>query len=86
MGVETVLIEHCPHCRGAHSYRLEVERAVIIKVLDSKKREKPSTMKTTQLFTCPLQNEQYRASLYLQDTSSDRIKAVTVIGLAEGSY
>ncbi len=83
MGVETVLIEHCPHCRGSHSYKLEVERAVTIKMKAGKKREQVSTVKTTQLFTCPSTNEQYRASLYLQDTSSDRIRAVAVIGLAE---
>jgi hypothetical protein len=53
-----------------------------MKVRAGKKREHPSTVKTTQVFTCPLKNEQYQASLYLEDTSFDRIKAVAVIGLA----
>ncbi|HME42792.1 MAG TPA: hypothetical protein VKF36_06880 [Syntrophorhabdales bacterium] len=82
MSEETVRIEHCPHCRGAHVYRLEVERAIALTVVTRKRREKPTKVKTTQLFICPLQNEQYRASLILEDTSSDRIRAVTVIGLA----
>jgi hypothetical protein len=83
VSIETIRIEHCPHCRGAHSYKLEVERAIIIKVLGSKKREQPATVKTTPLFICPLKNEPYRASLYLHDTSCDRIRAVAVIGLAD---
>ena len=83
MSEETVRIEHCPHCRGAHVYRLEVERAIALRVPTRKKREQPSTIKTTQVFICPLQNEQYQASLVLEDTSSDRIRAVTVIGLAD---
>jgi hypothetical protein len=83
MGIETIRIEHCPHCRGSHSYKLEVERTIIIKVLGVKKREQSSTVKTTQRFICPLKNEPYQASLNLHDTSSDRIRAVTVIGLAD---
>lgn len=83
MSIETIRIEHCPHCRGSHSYKLDVTRASIMKVVASKKREKPSTVRTTQLFTCPLKNEQYRVSVDLRDTSSDRIRAVAVIGLAD---
>jgi hypothetical protein len=49
----------------------------------SKKHEQSSTVKITQFFICPLKNEPYKASLYLQDTSSNRIKAVAVIGLAD---
>ena len=82
MSIEKIRIEHCPHCRGSHSYRLEVERALIMKVRTGKKHEPPTTVKTTQVFTCPLKNEQYQASLYLEDTSFDRIKAVAVIRLA----
>jgi hypothetical protein len=83
MSTETVCMQNCPHCGGAHSYVLEVERAIIIRVLTThKKHEKPSRVKVTQLFACPLKNEQYQAAFYLQDTSSDRIKAVGVIGLS----
>jgi Zn-finger nucleic acid-binding protein len=84
MSKETVRIEMCPHCRGAHAYQLEVERANIIKVLRThKKGEKPSRVKVSPHFVCPVRNEKYQVSLYLQDTSSDRIRAVSVIGLVE---
>jgi hypothetical protein len=83
MSKETIRIEHCPYCKCAHTYKLEVERAIIIKVLIThKKRENPSRVKVTQSFLCPSNDEQYRASFYLEDTSSDRIKAVAVIGLS----
>ena len=86
MSKETVCIQNCPHCRGVHTYTLEVERAIVIQVLTThKKHEKPSRVKVTQLFVCPLRNEQYQASFYLQDTSSDRIRAVAVIGLSAHS-
>ena len=83
MSEERVRIERCPHCQSAHIYRLEVERTVIMKVSTGKQREKPTSVKTSQIFTCPSKNERYRASLLLEDTSSDRIRAVTVIGLAD---
>jgi Zn-finger nucleic acid-binding protein len=86
MSKEIVRIEMCPHCRGAHAYQLEVERANIIKVLRThKKGEKPSRVKVCPHFVCPVRNEQYQVSFYLQDTSSDRIRAVSVIGLVEGT-
>jgi len=86
MSEETVLVEICPHCRGAHTYRLLVARAVTLSVLPpSKKREKPSNVEVTQVFVCPLKDQTYEASFYLQDTSSDRIRAVSVIGLVEES-
>jgi hypothetical protein len=86
MSEETVLVEMCPHCQGEHVYRLNVERAVRLRVPSlSKKREQPSSVKVTQVFVCPLKNQQYEVSFYLQDRSSDRIRAVSVIGLVEES-
>jgi hypothetical protein len=84
MSEETVLVEICPHCRGAHTYRLNVERAVRLKVPSlSKKRETASNVEINQIFVCPLKDQTFEASFYLQDTSFDRIRAVSVIGLAE---
>ena len=84
MSEETFRIEVCPHCRHTHTYRLEVERAITMKIpAVRKKHEEPSTVKVTQLLVCPLKNEQYKVSFYLEDTSSDRIRAVAVIGLVE---
>jgi hypothetical protein len=84
MSKETIRIETCPHCRGAHTYTLEVERAHIIKVPTTrKKHEKPSSVKLSPHLICPLKNEYYQVTFYLQDTSSNRIRAVSVIGLVE---
>ena len=84
MSKETVHIPLCPHCRGGHAYTLEVARAIVPEVLTPrKKRGEPTRVKVTRPFACPLKNEYYQASFYLHDTSSDRIRAVSVIGLAE---
>ena len=74
----------CPQCKGRHTYMLAVERAVRLKVPSlTKKREKPSSVEVTQVFVCPLKERPFEASFYLQDTSSDRIRSVRVIGVAE---
>lgn len=84
MSEETVEIEDCTHCGGSHPYALKVERVILIKMLiASDMFERPRSVKVTRLFVCPVKNKQYQATFYLEDTSSDRIKKVTVIGLAE---
>jgi hypothetical protein len=84
MSKETVRIETCPHCRGAHTYKLEVERNNTIKTpATRKKHEKPSRVAVTLRLVCSLKKEYYHVSFYLQDTSSDRVRAVSVIGLVE---
>ena len=84
MSRETFRIGICPYCRGAHTYQLEVERAVLMRMPGTrKKHEKPSKVEVTQLFFCPLKNEEYEVQFHLQDTSADRIRAVSVIGLVE---
>ena len=82
MSEETIHVSSCPYCKGAHTYRLEVERArVLMMPSNQKKREPETTVKITSQIFCPLNDEQYQVSYYLQDTSSDRIRAVSVIGL-----
>jgi hypothetical protein len=86
MSEETIRVRTCPHCKGAHTYRLEVERARVITMSTSRKKgEHPSTVKITSRLLCPLRDEPYQASFYLKDTASDRIKAVSVIGLMRES-
>ena len=83
MSTETVVIEECTHCGRTHTYALEVERVVFIKMLTmSDMSERPRSVKLTRLFVCPVKNEQYQATFYLEDSSPNRIKEVTVIGLA----
>jgi hypothetical protein len=84
MSEEAVLVKVCPQCKAPHTYKLSVERAIRLKVPSlTKKREKPSSVGITLVFVCPFKNQTYEASFYLQDTSSDRIRAVRVMGLAE---
>lgn len=84
MSEETVEIEDCPHCGGIHTYKIDVNRAYMIKALmASDMFERPRTVEVTQFFVCPVKNEQYEATFYSEDTSSNRIKDVRVIGPAE---
>jgi hypothetical protein len=82
MSKETVEIERCI-CGGAHTYTLEVDRAILIKIVTmSDMSERPRSVKITRLFVCPVKKEQFQATFYLEDTSSSRIKDVRVVGLA----
>ncbi len=82
MSKETVRVTACPLCRGVHTYALEVERAIVLSVhTRRKKSEPPSAVKITSRFTCPVHDRHYDASFHLQDTSADRIRAVSVVGL-----
>jgi hypothetical protein len=84
MSDETVKIKGCPHCGNAHTYALEVERAIVLKnILMDDTSEQPRRVKITRLFICPENNEQYQGTFYLYDTSSDRIQNVSVTGLVE---
>lgn len=84
MSDETVKINRCPHCGNAHTYALEVERAFVLKRITMDDfSEQPRRVKVTRLFICPENNEQYQGTFSLYDTSSDRIKNVSVTGLAE---
>jgi len=84
MSDETVKIKGCPHCGNAHSYVLEVERALVLKYITMADfSEQPRRVKVTRIFICPDNNQQYQGTFYLYDTSSDRIKNVSVAGLAE---
>ena len=81
---EIVSIRNCPHCRATHYYKLEVERTILMKWMGSfDTPEQPRTVKVTRLFVCPVKHEQYQGTFYLQDTSSNRIKDVKVIDIAE---
>ncbi len=85
MSEETIEIEDCPHCEGNHIYKIEVDRAYMIKaVIASDMFERSRTVEVTQFFVCPVMNERYEATFYLEDTSSSRIKNVRVVGPAEG--
>ncbi len=83
MATEHLDIPNCPKCPDVHRYKLDVERALVIKMLTmSDMSERPRQVKVTRLFTCPTTNEEFEARFILTDTSSDRIKDVKVVGIA----
>lgn len=83
MSTEYIDIPNCPKCKFGHRYKLNIERAIVLKMITmSDMNEQPRQVKITRLFTCPKQNEDFEATFILADTSSDRIKDVQVIGIA----
>ena len=83
MSAEHIDIPTCPKYKGGHRYKLDVERAIVLKMLTmSDLNERTRHVKITRLFTCPVRNEEFQASFILIDTSSDRIKNVQVVGVA----
>jgi len=81
MASEYVKITGCPKCQGEHKYRLEVKRALIMKMLTaSDMNERPRTVRLTRLFTCPKTQADYQATFTVTDTSHNRIEGVTVLG------
>ncbi len=84
MGTEHLDIPNCPKCKDAHRYKLNVERAIVMKFLTMPDTsEPPKRVRITRLFTCPTRNEEFQASFILTYTSSSRIKSVEVEGIAD---
>ena len=83
MATEHLDIPNCPKCSDGHRYKLEVDIALVIKMLTmSDMIERPRQVRITRLFTCPTTNEEFEARFILTDTSSNRIKDVKVVGIA----
>ena len=83
MSTEYLEIPKCPKCSDGHRYKLNVERSIVMKMLTADDmNESPRSVKITRLFTCPIKNEEFQVKFVLYDTSSDRIKDVTVIGIS----
>lgn len=85
MSTEYLDIPNCPKCAQAHRYRLDVDRALIIKALTmSDMSERARSVRFSRLFTCPTKNEDFVAHFILTDTSSNRIQNVSLKGIAHG--
>lgn len=83
MWVEFIKIAVCPKCKQQHRYRLEVKRAIVMKMETmSDMNERRRDVRVTRLFTCPKTQEDYQATFTLTDTSSNRIEDVSVVGEA----
>ncbi len=84
MATEYLDIPNCPKCTDGHRYKLEVDRALVIKMLTmSDMSERPRQVRITRLFTCPTKNKEFEARFILTDTSSNRINNVKVVGIAD---
>lgn len=84
MATEYLDIPNCPKCTEVHRYKLEVDRAVVMKMLTmTDMSERARQVRITRLFTCPTKNEEFEVRFILTDTSSSRIKDVTVVGIAD---
>jgi hypothetical protein len=87
MADEYLNIKSCPKCTNEHKYKLKVDRAVVLKYISpSDLYEQPRTVRMTRLFTCPITNADFQATFTLTDTSSDRIEAVNVVGVAKDEH
>ena len=83
MSAEYIDIPNCPKCSLSHRYKLEVDRSVVVKMITmDDMQERPRSVRVTRIFTCPETDEEFQGRLVLTDTSSDRIKNVTVVGVA----
>lgn len=86
MNTELLTIENCPKCEGKHRYKLSVGRSVIIKMMTMADFSEPKRrVKITRLFACPASGDTFQATFILTETSSDRIKSVSVAGVADES-
>jgi hypothetical protein len=84
MSTEHLDVSTCPKCKGSHRYRLDVERSVVMRLMTmSDVPARPSPVRFTRFFTCPTKNEEFQASFVLRDTSSNKIRGVRVIGVAD---
>jgi len=80
--METITLENCPWCNGIHTYNLNVERSIVIKnIIASDFNETKRPVRVTRIFICPKQDKEFQGTLTLYDTSSGRIKSITVIGV-----
>jgi hypothetical protein len=80
--METITMEKCPLCGNKHSYNLDVQRSIVIKMLTPSDLNEPQrAVRMTRIFICPQTDKEYQATLTLYDSSSDRVKSVKVIGI-----
>ena len=83
MSGEMIEIQECPLCKKTHTYRLKVERSVVIKnMMMSGLNERPGREEFTRLFVCPVKGQEFQATFFLYDTSYGSITSVEVVGLA----
>lgn len=82
-GNQIIEIE-CPICPGHHKYRLEVIRTEVMGALPTSTPpdfHPVSIRRFTRLFSCPVKNENFQATIKLEETGSNPIETVRVVGV-----
>jgi hypothetical protein len=81
---QPVTVPRCPLCTGSHTYRLEIEFSMVVAAKVSsdmcegstENQAKPKLNRVHHLFTCPVKNEAYEATIALGHETFLRIRAV----------
>lgn len=73
---KTITISSCPSCSEVHSYNLSIESSIIMiwAPVPSESRRKVYH----RMFTCPKTNQQFQATISLQEEPDERIDSVDV--------
>jgi hypothetical protein len=83
--METITIQKCPLCGKSHTYELDVNRSVIMKMMTPYSEPEPERyVRFTRLFICPGKNETYQTTISLLETPSNKIKSVALKGIKNG--
>ena len=76
---ETLAIDPCPLCDGAHTYILEVERSTVLQYMNPD--DAGSHDRTfVRFFVCPKKNNRFQADVSLTEDSGEKIRDVRVAG------
>jgi len=79
MAEEELTIDYCPICRKSHTYKLEVNRSLFMKMITATEiHEKPKARRFTRLFNCPETSRRFEARFILYESSDDKIKSINI--------
>jgi transcription elongation factor Elf1 len=83
MAIEEKYIEipNCPLCGSNHVYKLKVERTHFIKSLTMDDLGEKQAVLITRIFTCPIKNRKFQATIVLYQSPGEKIEQVTVEGI-----
>ena len=82
----TIAIKECPLCSNSHSYSLLVQRSSVFKMMVADmtlEPEKPRRVRFKRIFTCPVKNNMFQATIIMYETSDSKIKSLEVEGIIE---
>jgi hypothetical protein len=79
---EIFKISRCPLCFEEHSYNLKITRSWIIGLIlfrgGSGRKEQPRKKRVVHLFTCPTKNQDFQATLLLEEWPNAPIESIDI--------